>query len=93
MIEHFGQVLQLPSYAAAEFKCHFLYRQTSFTFLMSKWRVSAMFRNNNNLIKTSSVSMSEETPEDRCTAIVPEVTLTLSYDGSMSTSNMNIPTS
>jgi hypothetical protein len=35
----------LPSYGATEFKCHFLYRHTSFTFLMSKWRVSAIFRN------------------------------------------------
>jgi len=48
---------------------------------------------NNNLIRILSVSMSEETPHDRLPAIVPEVTLTLSYDGSMSTSNINIPCS
>jgi hypothetical protein len=68
-------MLQLPSYGAAEFKCHFLYRQTSFAFLISKWRVSGMFRNNDNVVKTLSVSVSDETPDDRRPATVPEVTL------------------
>ena len=48
---------------------------------------------NNNVMKTLSVSMSEETPHDRRPAVVPEVTLSLSCDGSMSTSNSNIPSS
>jgi hypothetical protein len=44
----------------------------------------------NNLIKILSVSMNEETPHDRRPAIVPEVTLTLSYDRPVSTGNVNI---